>query len=113
MPSAVSTGWEDVQRQLPAVRMRLIGRPPGERMLKGQQIPCFKTEDAHCGWAWGTPYAGAEVENGIDELGYLSAEELLKEVSAARRRMLPRTSLRIATYVPFVLRQGNYPTALP
>ena len=76
--------WEDVQRQLPGVRMRLIGRPPGERMLKGQQVPCIKTEDAHCGWAWGTPFAGAEVENGIDELGYLSSEELLEEVLSWR-----------------------------
>ena len=92
-------------------------------MLKGQPVPCVRTEDAHCathvgfercagfcagaaaqlllrlaslaaphrphasrcpllpgGWAWGTPYAGVERENGIDELGYLSAEELLSEV---------------------------------
>ena len=69
--------WEDVQRQLPGVRMRLIGRPPGERMLNGREVPCVKSEDAHCGWAWGTQYSGAEVENGIDELGYLSSEELL------------------------------------
>jgi len=39
-----------------------------------------KTEDAHCGWAWGTQYAGKEKAMGIDELGYLSAEGLLEEV---------------------------------
>jgi len=72
--------WEDVRRQLPGARMRLIGRPPGERMLKGQQVPCVKTEDAHCGWAWGTQYAGKEQAMGIDEMGYLSAEGLLEEV---------------------------------
>ena len=76
--------WEDVQRQLPGVRMRLIGRPPGERMLKGVPVPCVRTEDAHCGWAWGTPYAGVEKENGIDELGYLSSEELLAEAKQAQ-----------------------------
>ena len=81
--------WEDVQRQLPGVRMRLIGRPPGERMLKGVSVPCVKTEDAHCGWAWGTPYAGFEAENGIDELGYLSSEELLTEVLSWRLMIVP------------------------
>ena len=81
--------WEDLQRQLPGVRMRLIGRPPGERMLKGQPVPCVRKEDAHCGWAWGTPYAGYEVENGIDELGYLSAEELLTEVLSWRLMIVP------------------------
>ena len=81
--------WEDVQRQLPGVRMRLIGRPPGERIVKGLQVPCVKTEDAHCGWAWGTPYAGAEAENGIDELGYLSAEGLLEEVLSWRLMIVP------------------------
>ncbi len=81
--------WEDVQRQLPGVRMRLIGRPPGERMLKGKVVPCVKTEDAHCGWAWGTPYSGAEAENGIDELGYLSAEGLLEEVLSWRLMIVP------------------------
>jgi hypothetical protein len=55
--------WEDVQRQLPGVRMRLIGRPPGERVVRGKPVQCVQTEDAHCGWAWGTPYAGAEKEN--------------------------------------------------
>ena len=62
--------WRDVQRQLPGVRMRLIGRPPGERTVKGVQVPCVKSEDPHCGWAWGTVYSGVEAENGIDELGY-------------------------------------------
>jgi hypothetical protein len=81
--------WEDVQRQLPGVRMRLIGRPPGERMLKGVSVPCIKTEDPHCGWAWGTPYAGVEKENGIDELGYLSSEELLTEVLSWRLMIVP------------------------
>ena len=81
--------WEDVQRQLPGVRMRLIGRPPGERVVRGQPVPCVQTEDAHCGWAWGTPYAGAEAENGIDELGYLSAEGLLDEVLSWRLMIVP------------------------
>ena len=81
--------WEDVQRQLPGVRMRLIGRPPGERMLKGQPVPCVRQEDAHCGWAWGTPYAGFEAQNGIDELGYLSSEELLTEVLSWRLMIVP------------------------
>ena len=81
--------WEDVQRQLPGVRMRLIGRPPGERVVRGQQVRCVQTEDAHCGWAWGTPYAGAEAENGIDELGYLSAEGLLEEVLSWRLMIVP------------------------
>ena len=81
--------WEDLQRQLPGVRMRLIGRPPGERMLKGLPVPCVRTEDAHCGWAWGTPYAGVEAENGIDELGYLSSEELLAEVLSWRLMIVP------------------------
>ena len=43
-------------------------------------MPCVKTEDAHCGWAWGTQYAGKEQAMGIDEMGYLSAEGLLEEV---------------------------------
>lgn len=30
-------------------------------MVKGQPVPCVKTEDAHCGWAWGTLYSGGEV----------------------------------------------------
>ena len=81
--------WEDVQRQLPGVRMRLIGRPPGERILHGQSVRCVRTEDAHCGWAWGTPYAGVEFENGIDELGYLSAEGLLEEVLSWRLMIVP------------------------
>ena len=81
--------WEDVQRQLPGVRMRLIGRPPGERVVRGKPVQCVQTEDAHCGWAWGTPYAGAEKENGIDELGYLSAEELLVEVLSWRLMIVP------------------------
>jgi len=81
--------WEDVRRQLPGVRMRLIGRPPGERMVKGVTMPCVKTEDPHCGWAWGTLYSGAEAENGIDELGYLSAEGLLEEVLSWRLMIVP------------------------
>jgi len=81
--------WEDVRRQLPDVRMRLIGRPPGERTFKGQQVPCLRTEDPHCGWAWGTEYAGAEVHHGIDELGYLSAEGLLEEVLSWRLMIVP------------------------
>eukprot|EP00966_Prymnesium_polylepis_P327388 7383271-Prymnesium_polylepis.1 len=98
--------WEDVRRQLPGVRMRLIGRPPGERMVKGVTMPCVKTEDPHCGWAWGTMYSGAEqslvpvpaaspadhlpqAENGIDELGYLSAEGLLEEVLSWRLMIVP------------------------
>lgn len=58
---AVLRAPQDVRRQLPGVRMRLIGRPPGERMVKGETMPCVKTEDPHCGWAWGTLYSGAEV----------------------------------------------------
>jgi hypothetical protein len=81
--------WEDLQRQLPGVRLRLIGRPPGERTLKGQQVACVKNEDPHCGWAWGTPYSGAEAENGIDELGYLSADEMLDEVLSWRLFIVP------------------------
>jgi len=81
--------WEDVRRQLPGVRMRLIGRPPGERMVKGIPVPCIKTEDPHCGWAWGTMYSGREAENGIDELGYLSAEGLLEEVLSWRLMIVP------------------------
>ena len=81
--------WEDVQRQLPGVRMRLIGRPPGERMLRGVPVPCVQNEDAHCGWAWGTPYVGVERQNGIDELGYLSSEELLTEVLSWRLMIVP------------------------
>jgi hypothetical protein len=69
--------------------MRLIGRPPGERVVRGKPVQCVQTEDAHCGWAWGTPYAGAEKENGIDELGYLSAEELLVEVLSWRLMIVP------------------------
>ena len=45
------------------------------------QVDCIKSEDAHCGWAWGTVYSGVEESNGIDELGYLSAEGLLEEVA--------------------------------
>ena len=44
-------------------------------------MDCIKSEDAHCGWAWGTVYSGVEESNGIDELGYLSAEGLLEEVA--------------------------------
>jgi len=69
--------------------MRLIGRPPGERTLKGQQVPCVKREDAHCGWAWGTSYSGYEAQHGIDELGYLSAEGLLEEVLSWRLMIVP------------------------
>ena len=74
-----------MQRQLPGVRLRLIGRPPGERTVKGVQVDCIKSEDAHCGWAWGTVYSGVEESNGIDELGYLSAEGLLEEVLSRDR----------------------------
>ena len=81
--------WEDLQRQLPGVRLRLIGRPPGERTVKGQQVECVKNEDAHCGWAWGTVYSGNEQANGIDELGYLSAEGLLEEVLSWRLMIVP------------------------
>ena len=43
---------------LPPPRAR---RPPGERTVKGVQVECIKSEDAHCGWAWGTVYSGVEV----------------------------------------------------
>jgi len=33
-----------VQRQLPGVRLRLIGRPPGERTVKGVQVDCIKSD---------------------------------------------------------------------
>ena len=78
-----------MQRQLPGVRLRLIGRPPGERTVKGVQVDCIKSEDAHCGWAWGTVYSGVEESNGIDELGYLSAEGLLEEVLSWRLMIVP------------------------
>ena len=66
--------------------MRLIGRPPGEKTVKGVQVPCVRTEDAHCGWAWGTQYAGSEQANGIDEMGYLSAEGLRPDEELPRLR---------------------------
>ena len=53
------------------------------------QVDCIKSEDAHCGWAWGTVYSGVEEPNGIDELGYLSAEGLLEEVLSWRLMIVP------------------------
>ena len=79
--------------------MRLIGRPPGERTVKGVQVPCVKSEDPHCGWAWGTVYSGVEAENGIDELGYLSAEGLLEEVLSWRLMIVPVLLLAQAALV--------------
>jgi len=84
--------WPELRRKLPGLRLRLVGRPPGSTSNTSGLVRCDPASSParpHCGWAWGTPYAGREAENGIDELGFYDAETLLVEALSWRIFVAP------------------------
>ena len=73
--------WPPLRAALPGVRLRLVGYAPDDRPKKLQGRPCdAATSAVRCGWAWQTPYAGAEAGGGIDELGFISDDEMVEEL---------------------------------
>ena len=75
--------WAPLRARHPALRLRLIGMKPAHRMgADGRERACSPSRELHCGWAWGTPYAGSEREHGIDELGFVDDAELDAELAS-------------------------------
>jgi len=73
--------WPKVRAELPDVRLRLVGYAPDDRPKRLQGKPCNpKDSPVRCGWAWNSPYAGVEGSGGIEELGFISDEEMLTEL---------------------------------
>lgn len=82
--------WPKVRSALPGVRLRLVGYAPDDRARRLQGKPCDPaTSTVRCGWAWNTPYAGKEVAGGIDELGFVTDEEMLIELLTWRSMVVP------------------------
>ena len=82
--------WPRVRDELPGVRLRLVGFPPDDRPKRLQQRPCSPADSpVRCGWAWGTPFAGAEAAGGIDELGFIADEQMLEELLTWKAMVVP------------------------
>ena len=83
--------WAALRAKQPALRLRLLGRPPGTFSNASGTFACttLPTPPPHCGWAWGTPYAGNEQAAGIDTLGFLEAEPMRVEVLSWRLMIAP------------------------
>ena len=82
--------WPSVRASLPNVRLRLVGYAPDDRPRKVQHTPCAPAGSAvRCGWAWQTVYAGDEASGGVDELGFISDEDMLKELLSWRGMVVP------------------------
>lgn len=82
--------WASLRAKSPQLRLRLVGRTPGITYNTSGVYPCDR-HDSHkrCGWAWGTPFAGAEAQNGIDELGFLGSNEMVEEALMWRAMVAP------------------------
>ena len=102
--------WPEMRRRQPQLRLRLVGRPPGTHSNASGAWPCDARETPgrpHCGWAWGTRYAGAEAAAGIDSLGFLEPAEMRSEVLSWRLMVAPiRATTGINTKLLVALELG-------
>ena len=82
--------WPSVRSSLPSARLRLVGYLPDDRPKRLQGTACSaSSSESRCGWAWRTPYAGAEAAGGVDELGFLSDEAMVDELLSWRAMVVP------------------------
>ena len=83
--------WPTVRKELGSnVRLRLVGYAPDDRPKRQQQRTCSTADSpVRCGWAWRTPFAGGEAAAGIDELGFVSDEEMLTELLSWKAMVVP------------------------
>ena len=85
----LSEAWSALRTRIPTLRLRLVGFPPDDRPKRRQHGPCSASAETRCGWAWGTPFVRREAEEGIDELGFLSDEDMLAELLSWRAMVVP------------------------
>ena len=124
----LSRVWPLLRQRHPTARLRLIGRLPGAISNSSGQFRCERrparpsaptTPSApgpqstaaergpRCGWAWGTIYAGVEAANGIDELGYLPSDAMVREILTWRAMVAPiRATTGINTKLLVALELG-------
>ena len=82
--------WGALRARHPSLRLRLVGVRPGFRVGSDlRERACDAARDVHCGWAWGSPYLGAEPANGVDELGFLGDGDLGPELESWRLMIVP------------------------
>ena len=117
--------WAKLRAAHPSVRLRLVGRPPGVIYNTSGVYQCARrtttavaasanrapldSESAvpRCGWAWGTRYAGVEAHHGIDEVGFLPSDAMVKEVLSWRAMVAPiRATTGINTKLLVALELG-------
>jgi hypothetical protein len=90
--------WGQLREVLPQLRLRLAGRIPGSRSNSSGVFGCHRGARTRCGWAWGTRYAGIEAANGIDELGSISNDAVVREALNWRAMVSPnRATTRVNT----------------
>jgi len=104
--------WAQLRAVQPAARLRIVGRPPGTMSNASGIFECDRTRAVfnggrRCGWAWGTRFASREVENGIDELGFLPSPVMVTEVLTWRVMIVPiRATTGINTKLLVALELG-------
>lgn len=81
--------WPDLRIRFPQLRLRLIGFLPDDRPKKQQQACDAAISAARCGWAWGTPFAGHEEDSAIDQLGFLSDQQMESEMLSWQAMVVP------------------------
>ena len=104
--------WPRLRALDPTLRLRLVGRSPGATVNGSGVFDCdralARADGApRCGWAWGTPYAGIEKKNGIDELGFLASPQMVAELRKWRAMIAPiRATTGINTKLLVALELG-------
>lgn len=82
--------WPALRARHPALRLRLVGLPPGHRIhADGRAHAACGRADAHCGWASRTRYHGIEAASGIDELGFMEDTHMLAELARWQLMVVP------------------------